>query len=276
MGVAPPRKISGFHVYCDESNTDSHKRYMVYGGILVSLDNLPKVERELANWRVENKIRTELAWTKVSGGKYAEYKSLVDLFFSLSSIRRIVHFKAIVLDTVGPQYLAFSRGDKELGFYKFYYHFLLRYFGEYPIRHRCQMEVFIDERALPKGSDDPYEVLKIVLNHGIRKKFSETREVVARVEPLASMRSDLIQLGDVLMGAIGYQCLGMDRLSDAKKAKVDLAKHIAKRGALLNLTQETPYNKEYFKVERWYWGPRPPRRRKPSSRRAPTRDQVEP
>jgi hypothetical protein len=186
------------------------------------------------------------------------------LFFTLSSNKRLVHFKAIVLDTAAPEYRIFSKGDKELGFYKFYYHFLLRYFAKYAHANNCPLEVIIDERPV-KG--DPYAVLKIILNNGIRKKFNISTDLVSRVEPLDSEQSDLLQLADVLMGAIGYHCMDFHLRPEARPAKVDLARYIAGRLGLRDLKHETPITKEFFKIERWYWGPRPPRRRRPVNRR---------
>jgi hypothetical protein len=258
------RQLRGFHVYCDESNTDSGKRHPIYGGILVSVNNLATVDRAIAHWRAKEQMHGEFAWTKVVPGRYAKYKSLVDLFLILCSTDRLMHFKAIVLDTGTPEYRTFSRGDKELGFYKFYYHFLLRYFAKFADRHRCQMEVIIDERPV-KG--DPYTVLKIVLNRGIRKEFKVTTDLVSRVEPLDSKKSDLLQLADVLMGAIGYHCMDFHTRPDARPVKVELARYIAGRVGLRDLKHETPFVKEHFKIERWYWGQRPPRRRRPANRR---------
>ena len=37
------RKISGYRVYCDESNTDGNKQHPVYGAILVALDDIEEV-----------------------------------------------------------------------------------------------------------------------------------------------------------------------------------------------------------------------------------------
>jgi hypothetical protein len=178
----------------------------------------------------------------------------------------LIHFKAIILDTRDPKYNTFSQGDRELGFYKFYYHFLLKYFAKFPVRHRCHLEVIIDERQV-KG--DPYIVLKTILNHGIRKhyKHAPSNDVVTRVEPIASHKSDLLQLADVLMGAIGFHCQDFHLRPDARQVKVDLAHHIARKAPLRDLKHETAYLKEHFKVERWYWGPRPSRRRRPVNRR---------
>jgi len=263
-----PPKITGFHVYRDESDTDSGKRYMVYGGIIVADNNLPRIEREIANWRITHKMHRELKWVKVSKKKYSEYRSLMDLFFSLASHGRLLHFKAFIVDTRAAEYRVFSRGDNELGFYKFYYQFLLRYFAVFPHRHHCGMDVIIDDRDVRR---DHLSVLHIVLNHGIKKMFNVTNDLVKSVEPITSHESNILQVADVLMGAVGFHNNGR-HLRPAAKHKVDLAAYIATRGALRDLTQETPYTKTYFKIARWHWGPgpRPSRRRHPSRRRAPS------
>jgi hypothetical protein len=257
-------RIRGFHVYCDESNTDRRKPHPVFGGILVAVNNLDTVQGEIAKWRSKEQMSGELAWTKV-GGFYRQYRSLIDLFFVLSSKQRgLIHFKAFVLDIRTPEYRVYSKGNKDIGFYKDYYHFLLFHFAKFPYQHNCQMEVFIDERTV---NVDPYVPLKIILNSGIRKHFKVSEDLVSRVEPIASEKSDLLQLADVLMGAVGFHNMDYHLREKAKPDKVNLARYIAGRLHLYDLKQETPKYQEYFKLERWYWGPRPPRKRRPADRR---------
>ena len=113
MAVAP--QLSGYRVYCDESNTDGRKAHPVYGAILVALDNIREVQQELADWRRREEMQGELKWEKVRGGqRLRKFKSLVDLLFSLSRGRQLLHFKAIVLDRRAPEYRTYSRGDDEL------------------------------------------------------------------------------------------------------------------------------------------------------------------
>ena len=64
---------------------------------------------------------------------------------------------------------------------KFYYHWLLQYFAKFPVRVRCSLSVIIDERDLPRNAVDPYTLLKMMLNHAIRRDHKETRDVVTRV-----------------------------------------------------------------------------------------------
>lgn len=86
------RKLSGYRVYCDESNTDSHKAHPVYGAILVALNDIRAVQQELAEWRRREEMQGELKWEKVRGRlRLKKYKSLVDLLLSLARQRQLLH-----------------------------------------------------------------------------------------------------------------------------------------------------------------------------------------
>jgi hypothetical protein len=249
------RKLSGFRVYCDESNTDSHKPYPVYGAILVALDHIQEVQRELAQWRSDEGMHGELKWEKVHGGlRLRKYKSLVDLLFRLARQRQLLQFKAIILDRRSPEYEAYCKGDDEIGFYKTYYHWLLRYFAKFPLRHRCKLRVIIDDRTLPKSSKDPFTRLKFALNNGVRKELDPTADdIVTEVKPLNSKESDLLQAADVLMGAVGFHNQDLHLRPHASKYKVELARYIAARVGRPDLKHETSPIKEDVKIVRWHW-----------------------
>jgi hypothetical protein len=279
-----PRQLSGFRVYCDESNTDGNKRHPVYGAIMVAFEDVEEVRREIKNWRIKSGIHSELKWNRVRGGyRLARYKELVDLLVDdLARRRRLLHFKAIIMDKRAPEYRTFSKGNDEIGFYKFYYQWLLRYFARFPIEHGCQMRVIIDERNVPTGSGDPYTKLYYALNNGIRKEMNVDRDVVYKVHPLGSKDSDILQAADVLMGAIGYhnqqrQLPGEHRPIPAP-VKVELARYIALKFRVRDLTKITHPRKDHLKIVRWHWssnGPKPRYRRRaadnprPENRRQP-------
>ncbi|HSW44850.1 MAG TPA: DUF3800 domain-containing protein [Phycisphaerae bacterium] len=49
-----------------------------------------------------------------------------------------------------------------------------------------------------------FETLRAILNRGIRKKYGRKVDVVRSIEAVDSKDSDVLQVADVLMGAIGY------------------------------------------------------------------------
>jgi len=115
------------HVYCDESR-QTQDRFMVFGGIIVPDQNIEPFDQAMSLWRRSHRMSAELKWTKVSNQKRAEYRALVDLFFSVAGAGSL-SFRSVVFDTADIDYHEYHRGDKELGFYKFFYQFLLHDFG---------------------------------------------------------------------------------------------------------------------------------------------------
>jgi hypothetical protein len=123
--------------------------------------------------------------------------------------------------------------------------------------------VIIDDRTLSKNTPDPYTPLKIILNRGIRKEFQLTTDVVTKVEPLGSDKSDLLQAADVLMGAVGFHNQDFHLAARPNNYKVELARYIAARLGRPDLKHETNPIKEDLKIVRWCWsGPRPRYRRR--------------
>jgi len=191
---------------------------MVFGGILIEGRSLPAFNQAIGVWRQANRMHAELKWAKVSGQKLAEYKLLVDLFFSLAG-RGGPCFRSVVFDTSQIDYRMFHRGDKELGFYKFFYQFLLHSFGRFARDDKDRLLVFLDRRT----TSYKLSTLYAVLNRGIRKKYDRRADVVRKIEAVDSHGHDVLQLADVLMGAVGYHNNDCHLRPGAKLAKVHLA-----------------------------------------------------
>jgi hypothetical protein len=90
-----------------------------------------------------------------------------------------------------------------------------------------------------------------ILNNGLHKKYPALNQPVRNIQATDSKKSDLIQIADVLMGAIGYQMNDAHIRTEAKKSKVALAEYIARKARLINLKQETPYSQKNFSI--WHF-----------------------
>lgn len=233
-----------YHIYCDESR-QTQDRYMVFGGIIVPSGNIKQFEEAIALFRSTNNMMGELKWSKVSTQKLAEYKAFIDLFFAFI---KGMHFKAIVLDTHQIDHKRYNKGDKELGFYKFMYQFLLHSFSPYASNDDKYI-IYLDER----DSSYPLGTLKVVLNRGIKKKFTGriTSDIVRNIEPMDSRKSSIMQIADILMGAIGYEMNLCHLRSNAKRGKVLLCEYIAVKAGTGSLMQETPFKKRDFSI--WHF-----------------------
>jgi hypothetical protein len=236
------------HVYCDESQT-SGARFTVYGGIILPAKNVGRVMEAVESIRFNRGMFHEVKWEKVSRRDFDGYKALVDMTFDLLSSRHM-SFKSVVFDSHDRMYLRDRRHTDE-GFYKLYYYFLLHKFGPYAQTREHSLYVYLDERK----TNYKLSTLHTILNNGIAMKWARLGpRVVKTVEPRTSHRSALIQLADVLMGAVGYQCNGLDRRTDASPHKVALAKHIAAKAGLKTLTVQTPWAKRDFEI--WMFRPK--------------------
>jgi hypothetical protein len=234
------------HIHCDESQTGA--RFVVYGGIITSGRNVEWFDGLMEQWRAHHNMRKELKWTKVTNQKYEEYRSLVDLFFEHADLHRL-YFKSVVFDMEQVDYRTYHDGDEELGFYRFYYQFLLHKFCRYAKTDEHALHVFIDERSTRRKF--PLRTLHDALNAGIKKKYGRTVDVVRQVEPRKSKETNLMQVADVLMGAVGWHSNDLGDREEARVAKVNLAAYIAKRAKLASLKHGTPWGQENFEVWRF-------------------------
>jgi hypothetical protein len=172
--------------------------------------------------------------------------SLVDLFFA-GAEKRAFLFKSVVFNTHEIDYKTYHKGDKELGFYKFFYQFLLHKFGSYPAAQKGRLIIHFDQRV----TNQSLNTFRIILNRGLRKKYGLHEDVVRAVEAVKSHDSDVIQVADVLMGAVGYHWNEMDKLPQCRRAKSDLAQHIARRAGLSSLRVETRMTMTHFEIWRF-------------------------
>lgn len=231
------------HIYCDESRQTAD-RYMVIGDVITTRQNEQLFGEAMSLYRQGNNMYSELKWTKVSDQKQKEYFALIDLFFSLS---RAFHFKAIVVDTQELDHKRYNKNDAELGFYKLMYQFLLHSFGSY-LQPGDRCVIYLDQRTT---SHYKLSTLCAILNNGIRKKYGFLGAPIRNIQAQDSKKSDLIQIADVLMGAIGYEMNGAHTRRGAKRSKVLLAEYIAQKAGLVNLQQPTPRSFRRFSI--WHF-----------------------
>lgn len=230
-------------VYCDESSQTGH-RFKVWGGVWIretdetALREAIMRVRSDAGWRKQG----EFKWVKLSGNScHPAYLKLIDAFFNA----RRCGFAAIVVDSQNP---GPNRGtDAELDHYKSLYWLLSK-----RANARYRYRVVLDSRT--DREKDRLSVLRDVLNATARRDLSYPgnmfREIIAR----DSHDDDLLQLADVLIGAVAYHSNGRHLLAGASASKCHAARYIAKRagftGGVIRQTR-----KAEKKLNIWRWSP---------------------
>jgi hypothetical protein len=218
---------------------------MVLGGIIIPSENVDQFNKTMKQFRIEQKMFSELKWSKVTNQKLSEYKRFVEYFFALNNTDKL-HFHSIIIDNHQINYKKFSKGDKEAGFYKFYYQLLLHCFGKRYCREgkNDRFIVNLDQRT----SSYSLNTLRIILNRGMKKKFSIDSSPFVSIEPRDSKQSELIQINDIIVGAIGFQKNGYDLLADTRQAKKELAMYIANEAGLSNLKEDSPWGQNRLTI----------------------------
>lgn len=234
------------YIYCDESR-HLQQAYMVLGGIAVCQDAIPEISRVMAEYREEQHMTAELKWTRVHHKKYSEYVAFIDHGFNFMQNGRM-HFHSLIIDRAQLDHVSYNEGNPDLGIYKFFYTLLIHRFGR---RYCCgekgkDIRLFIkfDKRECSYKLGDMQEVL----NNGMRKTHSVYTRPFRKVEAIDSKTSDIMQINDILLGAIGHHKNRRHLLPETRQAKTDLSNYIAERLQRPHLGNDTPRDAKLFTV----------------------------
>ena len=234
-----------YHIYCDESR-QVEDRYMVFGGIVVSDNSYSLVESAILKTREKTGLYGELKWTKVSNQRYEGYQEFIDTFFHLARQGHLA-FKSVIFDTANIDYQTNQSHEKEVGFYRLWYQFLINSFREYCPSCDCRWRILLDERSSNQSLSD----FQLMLNHGLQQKYGVGTNVIRAVEPVVSHRAPILQLADIIMGAIGFVMNDYHLHPEARQAKVLLSQYIAQQAGLVSLKQQPPMGMRYFAI--WHF-----------------------
>jgi hypothetical protein len=222
------------NVYTDESRLNGD-RFMLIGGLWIGAGSDAGLRSRVAAWRTASNMLRELKWTKISQGKLAEYKSFADIFFA----ERNLSLHCIAIDTDLVDYEVHCDGDSELGFYKFYFQLL---------SHRCLRgngyTVFVDHR----NNRNPNRLVDLqrCVNAWCAKK--KNCQPIVDLQPRDSKSEDMLQLADVLLGAVGYCC----NARNESPAKCGFVKHLANKIGRKLSAPTPPWER---KINVWHWKP---------------------
>lgn len=180
-----------FEVYCDESQPDAlwsksrrHSKYLLIGGLWIPAMKRAGLKTKLNALKKKHRYPGELKWHKVHEGKGEFYRALVDLFVDVGSDAR---FRCVAIEADKVNLERFHRGDRELGFYKFYYQMLLHW-----VAGNNSYRIFCDMKTNRIGNQ--LAEIGRILN---RVAVSAT---VESIQSLPSHEVVLLQLSDFLLG----------------------------------------------------------------------------
>lgn len=227
-----------YNIYCDEScHLENDKQnIMVLGAIWC-----PKIKakeffseiREIKNKNNLN-INFEIKWTKISPAKLNFYLDVVNYFFNNDNM----HFRALIaLEKDKLRHENFAQ-DHDTWYYKMYFN-MLKVILDPKYRYR----IYLDIKDTRSGIK--MEKLHDVLCNNF---YDFSRSVIEGVQSVNSQEIELLQLTDLLIGAVSY----INRGLSSSGAKLELINLIKKRSRY-SLKATTLVREEKFNL--FFWRP---------------------
>lgn len=194
-----------YEIYCDEScwealyDKKSH-RFITIGGIWIPAEKRHEVKAFIGNLKNKYCLHGEMKWNHICPKSVEMYEEVINRFFDDEQIR----FRAICIKAEEVNHERFNSGNGELGFYKFYFQL---------IHHWMLMgnsyQIFVDYKT--NGYQHRVQELGTILNNASIAQLTQ-------IQSLPSEESVLIQLADVLTGAVASAFNSQKSLSCAKQS----------------------------------------------------------
>lgn len=217
-----------FNIYCDESTHmvhDGHP-YMLLGCTSIAYPQIRMAKVAINEIKNKYNCTDELKWTNVHEATYKMYAELIDWFFMND-----LEFRAVVVDKS-----QIDENRKDYTFNDFYFRMYYQL-----LHNKMNMDytynVYMDIKDT--CSSDKLEKLR---------KIMEYNPSIGRFQFIRSHESVLIQLADVLMGAINYNLrYEKGEVEGRVRAKMKLIEKI-KRHSNISLHKTTPLSRKKFNL----------------------------
>ncbi len=228
-----------YHLYCDESCHLENDRQpaMVLGGLWCAATRVRESNVAIRALKEKHGLAPgfEVKWTKVSPGKLAFYRDLVDYFFDNTAL----HFRALIVpDKTKLCHEAYGQTHDDW-YYKMYFDLLKVILGRDSV-YRIFLDIK-DTRSARKVAK-----LRDVLTNNM---YDFDRDIVRTVQIVHSHEVELLQLCDLLLGSISY----VNRSLTGSPAKQALVERMQQRSRL-KLTLTTLLREDKVNLFRWKAG----------------------
>jgi hypothetical protein len=226
-----------YNIYCDESCHLEHDRQkvMVLGAIWCPMQKARKISIQIRDLKTRFGLspKLEVKWTKISPAKTGFYLELVNFFFH----NKDLHFRALVVPDKSKLEHKKLNQTHDDWYYKMYFDMLKTILSPSDRYH-----IYLDIKDTMGGK-------KIAKLHDVlcNNMYDFSREVIQRVQLVRSHESELLQLGDLLIGAVS----SINREVTASKAKQSIISAIQQKSSY-SLTKTTLLREEKFNLFIWH------------------------
>lgn len=232
--------MNEINIYCDESSHLSYdgEKHMILGAVSCNHEARKRICKDIKKIKQKYNISTnsEMKWTKISNSRALQaYIELVEYFFKEPNLR----FRGLIAEKDNLDNEKYNDGSYNNWYYKMYYLLLNQL-----LTPQFSYKIFIDIKDT-KGSKN-VDKLKEVLCNNI---YDYKNEIVKDVKQIRSDEVEIMQITDVLIGALNYINNGNydEKINVGKKEIIN--KIIELSGC--NLRTSTPYSWNEFNLFIW-------------------------
>lgn len=225
-----------YNVYCDESChlENDRQKVMVLGAVWCPVGKTKEISVRIREKKIQYDFKAsfEIKWTKVSPAKGRFYLDIVDYFFDDDDL----HFRGLVVpDKSKLRHEIFFQSHDEW-YYKMYFEMLKSIFNP-----KAHYRIYLDMK-------DTHGAVKVAKLHEVlsNNMYDFSRKIIERVQIVRSHEVEVLQLADLLIGAVSYANRGLS----CNAAKVALVERIRKRSGY-KITQSTLLSENKFNIFRW-------------------------
>lgn len=240
------------NIYCDESChlENDGASSMVLGCIWCPTGNVRRLSEAIRGIKAyhglsrqedygDSKNPFEIKWTKVSASKSDFYCDLIDYFFDESDL----HFRGILIRNKSVlDHGSFSQSHDDW-YYKMMFLMLDRI-----INPNCKYRIYLDIK------DTKSEIKRANLERYLRSRSRDSDgSVIERLQQIRSHESEILQLADLLIGAIAYKNRQQNNdfgISPPNPGKLKVIQRIQRRSAK-SLSETTWQGERKFNLLSW-------------------------
>lgn len=237
------------YIFVADEACISNDRFTVVGGVCMHKSTVDEVLANMREFRAQHNMNAELKWTKISRQKLAEYEKLVDMFFAMNNVNQL-QFHCIIFDSHEWNHRRYNDGDRDQGISKLYYQLILHRLIK-TCGHAGTCYVRLDHR----NSSTSLEDLRRMLNSAANNQFGLSDNPLKHVASINSKECDILQLNDVILGAVAAARNGKHLLPNCNPAKQAIANRVLTKVGLEDYDTDTPRRISRFSV--WNMRPRP-------------------
>lgn len=228
------------NIYCDESChlENDGINVMGIGGVWCKKDKIREINQRIKDIKIRNSVNpnAEVKWAKVSPAKGQLYTDLVNYFFDDDDL----HFRGIIVPNKSVlEHEKYAQTHEDF-YYKMYFEMLKQIFLP-----TSKYNVYVDIKDT--NSAKRVKRLQDVCCNSI---YDFSHGIIKNIQPVRSHEVQVMQLVDILLGAIVYRNRIFnieEHRSETKKGIIELIR----KKSRYSLTKTTLLKEEKFNILIW-------------------------